>query len=627
MIDMYKFLCSKNKRNKFLLMLLMFMIFTDGNAKTIVSVKDFGICANDLSDATLKFNSVIQYCRGLKDSVEIIFPEGRYDFYPNEKNRDDFFPFAETEKKPIGMYLRGLKNVTINGNGSRFIFHGIMTGVGVAECENIKLLDFSIDWERPLTSQATVVSITDNSIDLEIDSKAYPFTIKDDKLLFVGENWESAVKRYNIYDKTTREIITLTRDNPMGMIFERKAKKINNDLVRLEGPFDFKPEPGTIVSMYSQREVPGIGLFRNKNVIIEGVSVYYATDAGIRAFMCEDLTLLNTSVEINKTKNRVFSSMADASYFTNCKGLVTLNNCHHSGHADDWANFRGTYGVIDSVPTDSSLLVSHNKKSIYGYYGVGDSILFVYKKSMSQLKEKYSIKQIKYKGEKAVLTLNKQIPAFINNDYVVENITWMPEVHVVNCSVSRTSRARGILFTSSLNGLIENNVFRSAGSAILIEGDTNEWYEAGAVNDLTIRNNIFDNCSSSSQNGGWGRAVITITPMHYPTNSRDSKPFHKNIIIENNRFIHYDYNLLYARSVDGLSFVNNSVEFSRAFPMRNNKVNFNFDGCRNVIIKNNTFDEKYPPVTIEFKNMLKNDLKNDLDVEADVKENITQVTH
>ena len=61
--------------------------------------------------------------------------------------------------------------------------------------------------------------------------------------------------------------------------------------------------------------------------------------------------------------------------------------------------------------------------------------------------------------------------------------------------------------------------------------------------------------------------------------------------------------------------------------MRNNKVNFNFDGCRNVIIKNNTFDEKYPPVTIEFKNMLKNDLKNDLDVEADVKENITQVTH
>lgn len=616
---MSSFFCFDNKRFNLLLLIVVFLL--EGQAKTIVSVKDFGICANDSSDATLAFNKVIKYCKGLNDSVEIVFPEGRYDFYPNEINKDDFFPFAETEKKPIGMYLRGLRNVTINGNGSQFIFHGIMTGVGVAECENIKLVNFSIDWDRPMTSQATVIGVTDNYIDLNIDSKVYPFTIENDKLLFVGENWKRDVKRYNLYDKSNHEIITLTRDNPMGMIFERKAKKVNNDLVRLEGPFDYKPETGTIVSMYSQREVPGIGLFRNKNVLVEGVSVYYATDAGIRAFMCENLTLLNTSVEINKSKNRVFSSMADASYFTNCKGLVTLDNCHHSGHADDWANFRGTYGVIDKVPTANSLLVSHNKKSIYGYYGVGDSILFVNKKSMSQLKEKYSIKQINYEGNKAVLTLNKKIPVFINTDYVVENITWMPEVHVLNCSVSRTSRARGILFTSSLHGLIENSVFRSAGSAILIEGDTNEWYEAGAVNDLTIRNNIFENCSSSSQNGGWGKAVITITPMHFPTADRASKPFHKNITIENNRFIHYDYNLLYARSVDGLLFINNSVEFTNAFPMRNNKVNFNFDGCRNVVIKNNTFDEKYPPLTIELRNML----KSDVDYKVDTKNYITLI--
>lgn len=616
---MSSFFCFDNKRFNLLLLIAVFLL--EGQAKSIVSVKDFGICANDSSDATLAFNKVIKYCKGLNDSVEIVFPEGRYDFYPNEINKDDFFPFAETEKKPIGMYLRGLRNVTINGNGSQFIFHGIMTGVGVAECENIKLVNFSIDWDRPMTSQATVIGVTDNYIDLNIDSKIYPFTIENEKLLFVGENWKRDVKRYNLYDKSTHEIITLTRDNPMGMIFERKAKKINNDLVRLEGPFDYKPEPGTIVSMYSQREVPGIGMFRNKNVLIEGVSVYYATDAGIRAFMCEDLTLLNTSVEINKSKNRVFSSMADASYFTNCRGLVTLDNCHHSGHADDWANFRGTYGVIDNVVADSSLLVSHNKKSIYGYYGVGDSILFVNKKSMCQLNERYLIKQINYKGNKAVLLLNKRIPAFVNNDYVVENISWMPEVHVVNCSVSRTSRARGILFTSSLYGLIENNVFRSAGSAILIEGDTNEWYEAGAVNDLTIRNNIFENCSSSSQNGGWGKAVITITPMHFPTADRSSKPFHKNITIENNRFIHYDYNLLYARSVDGLLFINNSVEFTNAFPMRNNKVNFNFDGCRNVVVKNNTFDEKYPPLTIELKNML----KSDVDYKVDAKNYITLI--
>jgi hypothetical protein len=39
--------------------------------------------------------------------------------------------------------------------------------------------------------------------------------------------------------------------------------------------------------------------------------------------------------------------------------------------------------------------------------------------------------------------------------------------------------------------LIENNRFPSSGSAILIAGDANAWYESGAVRDVTIRGHVF----------------------------------------------------------------------------------------------------------------------------------------
>ena len=40
--------------------------------------------------------------------------------------------------------------------------------------------------------------------------------------------------------------------------------------------------------------------------------------------------------------------------------------------------------------------------------------------------------------------------------------------------------------------IIENNVFESSGSSILIAGDANGWYESGAVTDVLIRHNTFN---------------------------------------------------------------------------------------------------------------------------------------
>ena len=89
--------------------------------------------------------------------------------------------------------------------------------------------------------------------------------------------------------------------------------------------------------------------------------------------------------------------------------------------------------------------------------------------------------------------------------------------------------------------IIENNVFESSGSAILIAGDANAWYESGAVRDVLIRNNDFRYpCNSSIYQ--FCEAVISIDP-EIPT-SEQKYPYHRNIRIMDNTFHLFDYPIL-----------------------------------------------------------------------------------
>ena len=71
---------------KLFLTYALLSIFTVCNAQNKVkkiNVKDYGIVANTKENLTTKVNQLIE---GLgNESVQIIFPKGRYDFYPDAK--------------------------------------------------------------------------------------------------------------------------------------------------------------------------------------------------------------------------------------------------------------------------------------------------------------------------------------------------------------------------------------------------------------------------------------------------------------------------------------------------------------------------------------------------------------
>ena len=75
----------------------------------------------------------------------------------------------------------------------------------------------------------------------------------------------------------------------------------------------------------------------------------------------------------------------------------------------------------------------------------------------------------------------------------------------------RNNRARGTLFSTPRRTIVENNLFdHTSGTAILLCGDCNGWYETGACRDVIIRNNRFVN--SLTNMFQFTEAVISIYP-------------------------------------------------------------------------------------------------------------------
>ena len=137
-----------------------------------------------------------------------------------------------------------------------------------------------------------------------------------------------------------------------------------------------------------------------------------------------------------------------------------------------------------------------------------------------------------------IVELEKPMVDEIATNDSIENTTWNPEVIVRNCNF-RGNRARGPLLTSPKKILIENNTFYIPGCGLLVEGDCNYWFESGAVNDITIKNNLFEECTF----GNWGKAVFQITPQVL-----EFEPdfcYHRNITIQGNTFKLFDSNLLF----------------------------------------------------------------------------------
>ena len=101
-----------------------------------INVRDFGALGDGEEDACFAFNQSIEAARAT-NATEIYIPHGTYHFYWHSCGQ--WAPLiyvsntviAPLPPKPIALWLRGLHDLVVDGDGSTLLMHGLMTPIAI----------------------------------------------------------------------------------------------------------------------------------------------------------------------------------------------------------------------------------------------------------------------------------------------------------------------------------------------------------------------------------------------------------------------------------------------------------------------------------------------------------------
>ena len=558
--------------------------------KNTIKLWEHGIVPG--SDVTLEINQIFQE---YKEDTLFEFEEGDYYFSPHEELRHPYnlSNTDASEYKALGLWLRDMKNCTVSGNGARLWFAGQMQPFTIDHCSNLTIEGFIIDWEKPLVAEGVIVDFGENWAKIFIDNQRFPHRYVDSWLEFdvgAGEWYPLRRDFWCIqYDADNQCIRKNTGDVFQPLTIEEEG----NDVYKLTTEEAVDAAIGNLfVLRHNRRLHAGIFIEASQDICVENVTVHSCGGLGCLSQFCHNVRFESVNFVPNtRLGRRVVNGRDDGMHITSNSGTVEITKCNFVGLMDDPINVHGCCVAVDEVVDNRTLRCSYRHEQAKGFRywaKAEDEISFIDRKNMASL---HTMKAHIYQLESAesfTLSFSEEIPqnllelAVEEERIALENLT---NTAAFICTKNRfgSCRARGVLVSTPKPVLIEDNYFESSGSAILVAGDSNYWFESGACKDVTIRRNIFTNkCNSSSYE--FCEGVISICPI-VPEPEAD-KPFHENINICNNVFDITTSKSIYALSCGHLRIKDNLIFISATDSGPDSGI-MDFIACSNVEVNSN----------------------------------------
>lgn len=583
------------------------LISTNLFAHKTVNLGNYGILPNTGKDMSVKMTKALTKIKAEyagEDSLTIVLNPGKYNFHAAKAEVHPYYISNHDQDgaKHVAINLKGWNSLTFNGQGADIICHGVILPIALVNSSNCTITNLSIDFANPHISQIEIIESSDKGIVFRPASEV-KYKIDNHRFVSTGEGWERRPNYGMCFEKSTHHILYNTSDTWCGVDSVIKLK--NGDLYAPKWTNSMLV-PGTQITLRTwDRPAPALFLSENKNTVLSNVTVHYAEGMGLLAQLCENITLDHFQVAIRKDSGRYFTTQADATHFSGCKGKIMSVNGLYENMMDDAINVHGTYLKVKEKIDATTVVAQYMHDQTYGmpWGWTGDSVLVVNSATMDYQPATFVIKEISTLSPKEFkITFTSPLPdnLDIQQGIGLENISWTPSVLFAN-NVVRNNRARGSLFSTPKKVVVQNNLYdHTSGSAVLLSGDCNGWFETGACHDVTIRNNRFINALTSMFQ--FTEAIISIYPV-IPDLAHQHTYFHggeKGITIEHNEFITFDTPLVYAVSVDGLKIQNNKVIHNSDFsPYHHNKYAFNLKRVKNTIIAGNQNDTGELSVIIE----------------------------
>ena len=531
-------------------------------AVKVLNASDYGVRSKS-KDNTPAMKELLEAARKASP-CKIQFAPGEYHFKAENAERLKIFisNHDQQPEHPVGLPVTDMKKVEIKGKKTHFIFHGKMIPVVLMDCEDITISGISIDFAEPFSAEGVIEKIKDGKTTLKI-SRSSRYEVEDGRFLLTNNGRRSAINCAMTFEADGRMAPT-GRAGDMG--WGRGAEKLPGNRVRFDEDAAARglSVGQTLVLRNYERPHPGMLLYRAKNTKLKNVVFHDSQGMALVAQRSENITIRGGGCI--RAKGRMHTTAADATHFSNCKGHISVKKATYEAMMDDAINVHATCLGITKVESPRTFIARYMHGQAYGFevMAPGEQLQFIHGPTLELNPQLRKVKKVEVIDPRHVrVTLAGDIPAGIGEGDAIENADWHPSVDFSQNTI-RHNRARGALFTTPRKVRVTGNHFdHTHGSAILLAGDAQGWYESGACKDVLIKGNTFRHGLTGLYQ--FTDALISICPeVRKPAEQKQR--YHRNVRITGNHFITHRVPLLSAISAEDVTFSDNKIEYHDIYP-------------------------------------------------------------
>ena len=196
---------------------LLGLLVSACNGPQVVEMSAYQIVPDTKENLSGKMQEALNTIQATYGTENIVlkFEKGRYDFYPEGAAQKEYYISNHDQPNPksVGLALEGWKQLTVDGAGADFIFHGRMLPVSLIESENCTLKNFSIDFEKPHIAQVEIVESTPEGMIFRPEPWVNARVGENGHFENYGEGWRNYPQAGIAFDRETRHVVYKTSDH------------------------------------------------------------------------------------------------------------------------------------------------------------------------------------------------------------------------------------------------------------------------------------------------------------------------------------------------------------------------------------------------------------------------------
>lgn len=550
------------------------------SAQNVIQAAEYGVTPES-SDNSAAMQALLLHVREQKAPCAIHLAPGEYHFRAESALPMRMFISNHDQQAvhPVGVPMVGLKDVSLTGENVRFIFHGKMLPIVLQDTEGVTLEGISIDYAEPFSAEGVITAIKDGKTTVRL-SPTSRYEVQDGRFLLTNNGRRDRIHCVLAFEADGRMVPTGRGGD---MPWSGKAEQLPDNCVRFEeNAAALGLSVGqTLVLRSYYRPHPGMLLYRAKDTVLNNVVFHDSQGMALIAQRSENITIRGGGCL--RAPGRMHTTAADATHFSNCRGHISVQGATYEAMMDDAINVHATCLGIQMVESPRSFIARYMHGQAYGFevMAPGEQLQFIQGPTMEPNPQLRTVEKVEMIDPRHVrVTLTEDLPAGIGKGDAVENADWHPSVDFSHNTI-RHNRARGALFTTPRPVRVIGNHFdHTHGSAILLAGDAQGWYESGACKDVLISGNTFRHGLTGLYQ--FTDALIAICPeVRRPDKQKEC--YHRNVRITDNHFITHRVPLLSAISAENVTFTGNTIEYRDIYPSVSNGTPCILkDNCREI---------------------------------------------